>query len=89
MSEKASESTDAAYTSHNENEKAAQAPKPELIDASVRRQSVALNIVENPLKVSFAWQPAALTLTLFTLTAQLQRADHHQCPNLCGVAWYG
>jgi hypothetical protein len=54
MSEKASESTDAAYTSHNENEKAAQALQPEKVDAPVRRQSVALNIVENPLKVSFA-----------------------------------
>lgn len=89
MSEKASESTDAAYTSHNEDEKAAQALKPELVDAPVRRQSVALNIVENPLKVSFAWQPAALTLTLFTLTAQLQRADRRQCPSFCGVEWYG
>lgn len=71
MSEKASESTDAAYTSHTENEKAAQALKPDQVDGPVRRQSVALNIVENPLKVSFAWQRAALTLTLFTLIAQL------------------
>jgi hypothetical protein len=89
MSEKASESTDAAYTSHNENEKAPQALKPEQVDGPVRRQSVALNIVENPLKVSFAWQPVALTLTLFTLTAQFQRADRHQCPSFCGVEWYG
>ncbi|KAF2800268.1 MFS transporter [Melanomma pulvis-pyrius CBS 109.77] len=48
MSEKAF--TDVADTSHNE--KAAPAPEPELVDAPARRQSVALNIVENPLKRS-------------------------------------
>jgi hypothetical protein len=93
MSEKESKSTitDVVYASHNEQEKPSHAPEPELVDTTGRRQSVALNIVENPLKVSFASQPAAsvLTLTLFTLTAHLQRADHHQCPSLCRVAWYG
>jgi hypothetical protein len=39
-------------SSHHEQEKAAQVPKQELGDAPARRQSVALNIVENPLKVS-------------------------------------
>jgi hypothetical protein len=85
MSEKASESTDAAYAFHTENEKAAQTFKPEHVDGPVRRQSVALNIVENPLKVSFVSQPTILALTLFTLTAQLQRADRRQCPSLCRV----
>jgi hypothetical protein len=85
MSEKAPESTEADYTSHTENEKAAQTLKPEQVDGPVRRKSAALNIVENPLKVSFASQPTILTLTLFTLTAQLQRADRCQCPSLCGV----
>ncbi|KAE9377250.1 sugar transporter-like protein [Stipitochalara longipes BDJ] len=50
--EKVSASPDAGYASHNEssqNEKA-QDLEPELIASSGRRQSVALNIVENPLK---------------------------------------
>jgi hypothetical protein len=42
----------ADVTSHNET--VAPAMKPELADAAGRRQSVALNIVENPLMVSFA-----------------------------------
>jgi len=57
--EKVSASPDAGYTSHNEssqngNEKFAQDTQPDIISSSGRRQSVALNIVENPLKVSFA-----------------------------------
>ncbi|KAF2188457.1 MFS transporter [Zopfia rhizophila CBS 207.26] len=55
MSEKSY--TDVAHASHNE--KAAQAPEPELADPSVRRQSVALNIVENPLKRSSKERTAA------------------------------
>jgi hypothetical protein len=43
--------TDGASVSHGED--VAPAPKPELADPA-RRQSVALNIVENSLKVSFA-----------------------------------
>jgi len=92
MSEKVSASEDASYTSHNEKEleKTDRGPEPELVeDTSVRRKSVALNIVENPLKVSFASSFAALTLTLFTLTAQLPRADRHQCTRLRRVAWHG
>jgi len=72
MSEKVSASEDASYASHNEKEleQTDRGPEPELVeDRSVRRKSVALNIVENPLKVSFASKPAALTLNLFTLTA--------------------
>jgi hypothetical protein len=57
MSEKASASPDAASSSHNEDEKAAVAPEPQLADSSGRRQSVALNIVENPLKVRLASHP--------------------------------
>jgi hypothetical protein len=52
--DKTSASPDAGYSSHNEQEKIAQNPEPKLVDAPARRQSVALNIVENPLKVSFA-----------------------------------
>jgi hypothetical protein len=52
--DKTSASPDAGYSSHNEQEKMAQNPEPKLVDAPARRQSVALNIVENPLKVSFA-----------------------------------
>jgi hypothetical protein len=89
--DKTSASPDAGYSSHNEQEKMAQDPEPKLVDAPARRQSVALNIVENPLKVSFASQsqPGELALTRFTLTAQLQRADHRQCPKLCRGARYG
>ena len=42
---------DTSPDSHDEKH-VAQAPEPELADATGRRQSVALNIVENPLKVS-------------------------------------
>jgi hypothetical protein len=41
-------SPDAAYNSHDE-----KLPQPNLVDETERRASVALNIVENPLKVSF------------------------------------
>ena len=41
---------DTSPDSHDE-KRMAQAPEPELADATGRRQSVALNIVENPLKV--------------------------------------
>ena len=74
MSDKESGSTP-GYTSHTEDEKTAQTFKPEYDEAPIRRQSVALNIVENPLKVNFASQLTILMLTLFTLTAHLQRAD--------------
>ncbi|KAN0117717.1 Sugar transporter domain containing protein [Hyaloscypha variabilis] len=61
-SEKVSASPDAGYASHNEsskNEKLAQDPEPEIIDSSGRRKSVALNIVENPLKRSSKAQTVA------------------------------
>jgi len=59
MSEKASTSTDQAYASRNEKEKVDQeeTPELELVDGSARRQSAALNIVENPLKVSIYITP--------------------------------
>lgn len=48
---------------YHDETKGAQATKPELADAAGRRGSVALNIVENPLKVSFAmsglWRAAS------------------------------
>jgi len=51
MSDKAYD-TDAANTSHTENEKIAQSPVRDEVEAPARRQSTAaLNIVENPLKV--------------------------------------
>lgn len=34
------------------NEKAAESPSPDLIDDTARRGSVALNLIQNPLKVS-------------------------------------
>ena len=55
MSEKPS--TDAAY-SHNEKSEHA----PELVEGTGRRQSVALNIVENPLQVILFH----FTMTLFS-----------------------
>jgi len=86
-SEKVSASPDAGYASHNEsskNEKLAQDPEPEIIDSSGRRKSVALNIVENPLKVSFTSRVAALMmLILIALIAFFQSADRRQCPYLC------
>lgn len=51
MTEKTS--TDIAYVSHDE-KNAALALEPKLADVASRRKSVALNVVENPLKVSFA-----------------------------------
>ena len=63
MDEKVSSSPDNGYASHNEssqNEKFAQDSGPEIINSSGRRQSVALNIVENPLKVGFTSQADAL-----------------------------
>lgn len=41
---------DAAFNSHDE--KNVQPPTPELVETAGRRKSIALNLVENPLKVS-------------------------------------
>jgi len=66
MSEKESSHDE---SSHHEQEKAAPVPKQELGAAPARRQSVALNIVENPLKVSSSCSLTCL-LTLTLLSSQ-------------------
>lgn len=47
----AEKNLDIAGVSHNE-KNGHREPEPEMADASGRRQSVALNVVQNPLKVS-------------------------------------
>ena len=96
MTEKATtEDIGATY----DEKKVADAPEPELADLAGRRRSVALNIVENPLKVSFArfalldlrhlpWPFWASTLILLTPTAHLSGADGRQCSGLRRVAWH-
>lgn len=64
------ESTDNGYAPHDEKE-AHWPPEPEMADPAGRRMSVALNIVENPLKVSFAAMVISSTLTTITPAAQL------------------
>lgn len=56
-----------------------------------RRQSVALNIIQNPLTVSshnFSLHPPAreMMLTVFTPTDCIQRAGRPRCPHLRRVA---
>lgn len=89
MKEKAS--MDISDVSHNE--KVVHATKPKLAEAAGRRQAVAMNIVENPLLVSFAildlyilWRRIKQTLTVDDTTAQLQRAGRSRCPGICHVA---
>ena len=73
-------------TSHEEIN-ATQARRASMAEAAERRQSVALNIVENPLKVSIGlrenhspWHSLlCLILTLFPSTAQLQRKSCRRC----------
>ena len=85
MSEKSP--LDIADVSHNEQNAT---HEPVSVDTG-RRKSVALNIVENPLKVSFALSESAtsqmivpsINADLLTLTAHLTRADRCQCSNLC------
>ncbi|KAG0647516.1 Sugar-proton symporter PLT5 [Hyphodiscus hymeniophilus] len=50
MSDKAPDSIDNAYASYNEQEKPVHDSSPELTDGAPRRHSIALNIVENPLR---------------------------------------
>lgn len=63
MTEKTS--TDIADISHDE-KLADQALQPELADENGRRKSVALNIVENPLKVSFTVSGASPSSTILS-----------------------
>ena len=86
MAEKAY--TENADVSHDEKD-VLQDRQPSLADAAGRRKSIAMNIVENPLKVSFATSgPSplpiitrlALMLILFPPTAQHTREDPPRCP---------
>ena len=62
-----------------------------LADTTGRRQSVALNIIQNPLKVSSAISgpsPCAVIISsidvnTLTPTAHHPRADRYQCPGFC------
>ena len=86
MAEKAY--TENVHVSHDEKD-ALQDRQPSMADAAGRRKSIAMNIVENPLKVSFATPgPSllpiitrlALTLILFPPTAQHTGEDRPRCP---------
>lgn len=89
MTEKAS--ADVSFASQNEN--AAQAQAPEVVDAAAGRQSLALNIVENPLQVSFvisgSSQPPVVISSIgtdcfiFPLTARFQGEDGCRCAGFC------
>lgn len=60
-------------------------------------ESLALNTIDNPLKVSFILSSPSLSSIFILsidahtlrLTAQLPRADGDQCPGFCGVARHG
>lgn len=83
--------------SHDE-KNVARPPEPEMADPAGRRKSVALNIVQNPLKVGLLLSSPrrtiftsfeVLALTLYTPIAHLSRADRGQCPCFRRVQRHG
>jgi hypothetical protein len=62
--------------------------EPDLADAAARRASVALNIVENPLRVSFPKSPHSFALHTTTTmgTTTLTRTARHQGAECRGCA---
>lgn len=80
-----------ANVSHDEKHatEAVQLSEPEMADPHGRHRSVALNIIENPLKVRFSFSGSAPSpspesmLILFSPTEQHLGADRQRCSGFC------